>query len=101
MKTLKDLTIEDALTVLSIIRPNDDVKNFYITKNDKDYLVFRTSTYMIEEIWFYRNSLGTTFNIEYQKCDTDFDLIFLAYNKLIELGYTLKTVEAKINKLKQ
>ena len=96
---LEELSIEDAIKVIGIIRPNDTA---YVIRNDRDYLIFRTDTYMVEEILFHKRSMYADTNrvieIYHQKENINFDLIYLAYCKLIELGYELKTIGENIKR---
>lgn len=103
MKSLRNITVDDAKIILAIIRPTDDKRMHRVLRNDSDYLVFRTDNYMAEEIWFYKHSdtiAGTNqvFSIYHKKEEVNFDLIFLAYNKLIEMGYELKSLEINRHK---
>lgn len=102
-KSLKDLTVEDAIAVARIIRPDIPLENFYVIRNDKDYIVLRDHTYMTEQIWFNKaNSYADSRIIAvYQEMSTvDFDLVYLAYRKLLDLGYSLEPMREKLKRIK-
>jgi hypothetical protein len=90
MKSLRELSYKDAIEVLKIIRPAD---NYQIVRNDNDYLVFRTHSYMVEEVWFYKSDYAkTVISIENTKERVNNDAIYLAYCKLQSMCYVLRSV---------
>lgn len=102
MKQLSDLTFEDAKIIITILRPYDSIETinkYFVIRDDNDYLVIRTDTYMVEEVWFYKKSYNqlsdTVFHINYAKANINYDHIYLAYHKLIEMGYILQSLKDK------
>ena len=102
-KSLKELSVEDAIKVAMIIRPWIPIEKFYVTRNDENYLVLRNDAYMVEEIWFTKNtSYGgmSIIGVYHQRDSVDLDLLYLAYRKLMDLGYSLELLTQKIKQCK-
>lgn len=102
-KSLKELSVEDAITVAKIIRPWIPIENFYVIRNDQDYIVLRNDSYMVEEIWFAKTtSYGnmSIIGVYHQRASVDLDFVYLAYRKLMDLGYSLDLPNRKIKDCK-
>jgi len=102
-KSLKELTVEDAILVARIIRPWIPIENFYVTRNDENYLVLRNDDYMVEEIWFTKTTSfadSQIVGVYHRHSTVDHDLVYLAYRKLMDLGYSLELLTQKIKQCK-